>query len=165
MGSVVHEASGLEKATWTDADFAAMGWHDCHVHAVSVGERDDGAIPPGRLLLDLDYIVKWVDPAYGQQHFSFWIAPATLVFEGAWDITGDLGPLGELLEIADLHRLDSPDKYPDPLWDIEGHNFELRLRAPAYTQYLRTPPRHTDHQALTLTDRGGINFTEESFTP
>jgi hypothetical protein len=55
--------SGLSKAVWTDADFPVMGWHDCRIHAVSVAEHEDDTLPPTRLLLDLDYIVRWVDPA------------------------------------------------------------------------------------------------------
>lgn len=159
----MHVESGLAKATWTDADFEVMGWHDCRVHAVSVGVRDD-AFPWNRVLLDLDYIVKWVDPARGRQHFSFWITPATLVFDEAWDISGQLDPMNDLLEIADLHRLDPPDDNPDPLWHIEGQNFDLRLRAPAYTQYLRKPPIHSTAQYVTQRERGGLSFAELSFT-
>jgi hypothetical protein len=159
-----HHPSGLSKATWTDADFPDMGWHDCRVHAVSIGEYEDDTLPPARMLFDLDYIVRWVKPARRERYFTFWIVPATLVFELAWDIMGDLGPLHEVLEIADIHRLDSPDSSPAPLWHIEGHNFELRLRAPGYTQYLRLPPQHVPRQILTSAERGGINFTERSFT-
>ncbi|MEU0559476.1 hypothetical protein [Dactylosporangium sp. NPDC006015] len=105
MIALPHEGSGLSKATWTDADFAHMGWHDCRVHAVSVGVYDDATLPPARLLLDLDYIVRWVEPAGDGEPFSFWISPATLVFEEAWNITSRIGPLHDLMEIADMHRL------------------------------------------------------------
>lgn len=43
-----------------------------------------------------------------------------------WDVSGDLGPLHELLEIDALHRLASPDRNLAPLWHLEGHNFDLR---------------------------------------
>jgi hypothetical protein len=46
-----HGPSGLSRATWTDADFAAMGWHDCRIHAVRISEYDE-TLPPARLLLD-----------------------------------------------------------------------------------------------------------------
>ena len=140
-----------------------MGWHDCRVHAVSIGEYDDDTLPQARLLLDLDYIVRWVDPAPLRQHFSFWIAPATLVFEGAWGIEGELGPLHELLEIADIRRLDPPDDTPDPLWHIEGQNFGIKLRSAGFTQYLRRPPQHVHSQILTQAERGGLSFDERSF--
>lgn len=75
-----------------------MGWHDCRIRAVSITEYEDDTVPPTRLLLDLDYIVRWVDPVPPEKHFTFWIAPATLVFEKAWDITGQFGPLHDLLD-------------------------------------------------------------------
>ncbi|NUR93975.1 MAG: hypothetical protein HOV67_01815, partial [Kribbellaceae bacterium] len=128
------------KATWTDADFDEMGWHDCRVHALSVGVRDDG-FPWQRVLFDLDYITRWVPPEDGT--FTFWIAPATLVFDEAWDVTADLAPANDLLDLDAVHRLAAPDDRPDPLWHLEGHNFDLRLRAPGYTQYLRAEPVHS----------------------
>ncbi|MEU4217330.1 hypothetical protein [Actinoplanes sp. NPDC026623] len=163
MIDLPHGPSGLSKFQWSQDDFANMGWHDCRVHAVSIGEYDDDTLPPARLLLDLDYIARWVSPARGDEHFSFWIAPATLVFEGAWSISGQLGPLHEVLEIADIHQLDAADSSIDPWWHIEGHNFDLRLRAAGYTQFVRLPPRHVLRQSLTLGERGGINFAEEPF--
>ncbi len=158
-----HHPSGLSKATWTDADFPDMGWHDCRVHAVSIGEYDDDTLPPARMLLDLDYIVRWVDPTERKSHYTFWIAPATLVFERAWNITGRLGPMHEAMEIADIHRLDPPDNNSEPLWHIEGQNFDFRLRAPGYVQYFRSPPQHVPRQVLTFSERTGISFDEQSF--
>jgi hypothetical protein len=69
----------------TDEDFEAMDWHDTCVHAVAV--EDDGW---SRLLLDLDYIVKPVHPEPPERVLSFWVAPATLVFENVWDLEGDI---------------------------------------------------------------------------
>lgn len=158
-----HGPSGLSQATWTEADFATMGWHDCRIHAISIGEYDDDTLPPARMLLDLDYIVRWVSPAHGEKNFTFWIAPATLVFERAWNISGRLGPLHEVLEIADIHRLDAADHSTDPLWHVEGQNFDLHLRAAGYTQFVRLPPQHVPRQVLTSAERSGISFAEESF--
>jgi hypothetical protein len=157
-----HGPSGLSKATWTDADFSSMGWHDCRVHAVSIGEYADDTVPPARMLLDLDYIVRWVQPTTSENHFTFWVAPATLVFERAWNIEGTLGPLHQVMEIADIHRLPSPDNTPEPLWHIEGQNFDLRLRAAGYTQHIRLPPQHVPRQSLTSTERAGTSFAERS---
>jgi hypothetical protein len=61
ISGLVHPPSGLSKATWTDADFSVMGWHDCRIHAISIGESEDDTLPPTRLLLDLDYVVRWVE--------------------------------------------------------------------------------------------------------
>jgi hypothetical protein len=50
----------LEKATWTDANFDRMGWHDAALHALPI---ESSPPYPGRLQLDIDYIVKWVAPS------------------------------------------------------------------------------------------------------
>ncbi len=63
----------------------------------------------------------------------------------------------------DVHRLASPDDQPEPLWHIEGQNFDVRLRAHGYRQYLRMPPQAVPRQALTLAQRNGIGFAEQPF--
>jgi hypothetical protein len=77
----------LEKAVWTDADFVTMGWHDATVHAIAFHEDEQNA----ELLLDLDYIVRWIDPEPPAEHLTFLVAPATLVFENVWGLDGELG--------------------------------------------------------------------------
>ncbi|MBL7256367.1 hypothetical protein [Paractinoplanes lichenicola] len=149
----------LTKATSTEADYPTMGWHDCRIHGLSLAEHsDDGALPQVRLMIDLDYIVSWGDA-------SFWISPATLVFEGAWGICGEFGPVFEQLEIADIHRLDPSDGHPEPSWHVEGHNFGFHLRARGYRQHLRSAPRLVHRKVLTSDERGGVSFAERSFQP
>jgi hypothetical protein len=58
----LHRRSGQSKATWTGADSPDIGWRDCRVHSISVGEYGDDSFPPTRMLMDLDYIVRWVEP-------------------------------------------------------------------------------------------------------
>src|SRR5689334_9123992 len=78
----------LEKAVWTDGDFDTMGWHDATVHAIAFHEDEQGA--QDALLLDLDYIVRWLDPEPPAEYFTFLVAPATLVFENVWNLQGEL---------------------------------------------------------------------------
>ncbi|MBB4694516.1 hypothetical protein [Paractinoplanes abujensis] len=145
------------KATWTDADYPVMGWHDCRIHGLSLAEHSaDGALPQVRLMIDLDYIVHWADSAC-------WVAPATLVFDGAWGISGEFGPLFEQLEIADIHRVDPPDQHPEPSWHVEGHNFGFHLRARGFRQHLRSAPQLVRGKGLTSDERGGVSFAERSF--
>jgi hypothetical protein len=163
-----HEPSGLVKYMWTEADFTEMGWSDCIIHAISVGghdgEQDDDRIPNGRLLLDLDYIVRWVKPVPPSPHYSYWIAPATLVFENAWDMDGGIAPSDDgLMEVYELERLPSPDDRPHPVWDFHGWNFGLSVRATGYTQYIRQQPQHTTTSPLTMAQRGGLSFAEVPF--
>ncbi|MBK6010446.1 hypothetical protein [Streptomyces sp. MBT53] len=158
-----HQESGLSKSVWSDADFPEMGWHDATVHGLSVQPTDD-VLP--RLLLDLDYIVRWVHPVPPETYFSFWVAPATLVFDDVWDLEGDLDFKGTApdLEIDGVHRLVPGDGRDDlPLWHIEGHAFDLRFRASGYRQYVRKAPTLATRQALPYADRGGCAFTEVGF--
>ncbi|GAA0477371.1 hypothetical protein Ade02nite_68690 [Paractinoplanes deccanensis] len=139
-------AHPLDRTSWTEADYHRMGWHDSRVHALSLtGE------PRIRLLLDLDYVMR-------HDNGTFWVAPATLVFERPWGIAGGFGPLSEPLDIADIHRLPSPDGHPEPVWHVEGHNFAFELRAAGYRQHLRRPPAPVPSPALTWEERGGVGF-------
>lgn len=44
----------------------------------------------------------------------------------------------EAMEIADVHWLDAADGCSEPVWHIEGQNFDLRLRAAS--DYRRDAP-------------------------
>ena len=70
----------VARTVWTEADFDVMGWHDNKIHAMAV---EPGPDYPGRLLLDLDYIIEWVAPEPPARDLSSWICPATLVFDPA----------------------------------------------------------------------------------
>ncbi|WP_405634295.1 hypothetical protein OHB53_09085 [Streptomyces sp. NBC_00056] len=167
MGNGSHEDSGLSKSTWSDTDFEDMGWHDATIHGLSVQPTKD--ILP-RLLLDLDYIVRWVHPVPPATHFSFWVSPATLVFEDVFDLEGDLDFKGLALdlEVDRVRRLVPNDAPPDfahcPLWHIEGHTFDLKFRASGFQQYFRQIPRLISRQALPYVERGGCAFTELGFS-
>jgi len=93
----------VAKTIWTEADFDAMSWHDNAIHAVAVEPVPDH---PGRLLLDLDYIVGGVRPEPSATRLSFWICPATLVFDEAWDLTADVDLRGWSFQlfISDISR-------------------------------------------------------------
>lgn len=158
-----HDQSGLTKNFWTDADFAEMGWHDATVHGLYVQESDD--ILPN-LCLDLDYIVRWVHPVTPETHFGFWLSPATLVFDGVWDLVGDLdfGGMAPDLDIDDLHRREPEDRDDGcPVWHLEGHSFELRFRASGFRQYFREVPRLMQRRSLKPLERGGCSFAETAF--
>lgn len=167
MGNGSDAESGLSKSVWSDADFEEMGWHDTTIHALSVQQTDD-VLP--RLVLDLDYLVRWVHPVRPATHFSFWVSPATLVFDDVFDLEGDLDFTGLTvdLEIDGVHRLDPDDARPNfshmPLWHIEGNAFELKFRASGFRQYLRQAPKLVSRQTLPLAERGGCAFTELGFS-
>ena len=62
----------LEKWTWNEEDFQTMGWHDSTVYGLRFN---------GNLELDIDYIFKWNEPEIEGFKFTFWVSPATLIFE------------------------------------------------------------------------------------
>jgi hypothetical protein len=164
MSTGIHPESGLTKSLWSDADFEVMGWHDVTIHALCVqpGASDD-SLP--RLLLDIDYIVRWIHPVAPETHFSFWIAPSTLAFEDVWDVEGDLGFRGMALslDIDHLRRSTPEDGRGGPQWHLEGHNFDLTFRATGFRQYLRQAPLHARRLLLTHSERGGLSFAETAF--
>jgi hypothetical protein len=151
---------------WTDADWDQMGWHDASIHAMAVdwdpvmlGDQWRGA----DVLLDIDYIVAWLPRADGW--FTFEVAPATLVFEDAWDLRGGLdhSHFVDPPEILELHRAAVGDGEWD--WHVEGATFDLRLKARRLRQHFRARPVGTGtSQRLSTQARGGFSFARpESF--
>ena len=153
----------IAKSVWTDADFDTMGWHDNAVHAFAF----EPAMPfPGRLLIDLDYIVEWVSPVPPETRFSFWMCPSTLVFDHAWDLTGDvdLTRRSFTLQLNTILRSE-PDPRGFHEWTLEGQEFTLCLSAKGFTQYLRRPAIQSFQQRLEADERGGLSFDQLGYTP
>jgi hypothetical protein len=77
----VSDAGGV-KTTFTDEDFDALSWHDCHVHGIELrtGHWGDGDWT-SELALDIDFIVGG-SCAIGREVVVL-VAPATLVFHDA----------------------------------------------------------------------------------
>ena len=153
----------MAKTIWTNADFDSMGWHDNAIHAVAV-EQGDGY--PGRLLLDIDYIVAGIRPEPPETTFNFRICPATLVFDQAWDLTTDIDLQGKSFQLF-LERIErsGPDEHGYFEWTLAGRNFSIGLSAPGYTQYLRQPPILSDGHWLSPRERGGFSFDQQGYPP
>ena len=153
----------IARSVWTEADFETMGWHDNAVHAFAF----EPAPPyPGRLLVDLDYIVEWVSPVPPETRFTFWMCPSTLVFDQAWDLSGDI----DLLRSSFTLQLDAllrsePDARGIHEWTLAGQEFTLRLFAKGFTQYLRRPAVRSVEQRLETAERGGLGFDQCGFAP
>lgn len=144
------------KWLWTGGEFDEMGWHDVPIHAIAwVPEAHE-------FVLDIDYIVRWVDPAPDETHYSFWIVPATLVFEGVFALSVDLDqPWGAT--IFDVVRTpvtgwsSEPDR-PVFDWTIDCNEGAVTLRATGFRQYIRRLPLHVRQQRLSALERGGLSF-------
>jgi ribosomal protein S18 acetylase RimI-like enzyme len=150
--------------TWTDADFAEMGWHDCLVHAVALPDAESH-----ELALDLDYILEWSCPAVPAasatpQDARFRVAPVTLVFADVTELTAQLDTPGEL-QLDEIRREPAETigaggrAVPYPRWIVAAHGGRLGFRATGFTQYRRGAARSVGNsQHLTLAERGGISF-------
>jgi hypothetical protein len=155
----------LEKCVWTEDDFEVMGWHDATVHAIALDWDRAEAANGGQgasLMLDIDYIVSWI---HTDGPYRFEVAPATIVFEDVWYLTGDLdATAGGPLQLLDLHR----DTSDDPAaWDFDGVGFALEFRARSFRQHFRSQPiANGERQTLSSARRGGPSFaTPTAFAP
>jgi hypothetical protein len=145
----------LEKVLWTSDDFEVMGWHDSRVWAMVAAEESF------EFAMDLDYIFKWVHPEPGETYFKFWLAPVTMVFENAHDISIEIESPQGGIEVADLHR-EEPKPTPngaltDYLYRFECQEGVISLRATGYRLYVRMEPRLMQSQCFSLAERGGIS--------
>ncbi|MCU7552846.1 hypothetical protein OCK74_27250 [Chitinophagaceae bacterium LB-8] len=155
----------LEKSMWTEADFKVMGWHDAAIHAISF-QWNNGEWT-GDFLLDIDYIFKWVDPVKGKGHFSYWIAPCTLIFKKAFkldvNIKTDLFGI-DAQQIVEVVLADTTQNQEGTItyqWAIELTAGHIKLTSEGFTQIVRQLPIHTDFLLLTQEQRGGVSFSEQ----
>lgn len=152
----------LEKAVWTTDDFEQMGWHDCHIHAVAFQSAGH------RLLLDVDYIYRWVNPLPGETYFRFWISPCTLVFENVHDFNFEAADTW--IDILHVDRQDAGrplnadhiGKEKQWQWIFECVAGEICFKSVGFTQYTRAAPTLFESQHIELESRGGISFSTEA---
>jgi hypothetical protein len=147
---------------YTEADFGSMDWHDCHIHAIALEPLPNN---PGRLLLDIDYLVEWLRPDPASRRLAFMVSPATLVFDQAWDLVTniDLSGWGFQLSILEVER-DGPDERGFSTWKLAGDLFELSINSRGFTLYLRREPIFCEGQRLSVEERGGLSFAEQGFS-
>ncbi|RSK46270.1 hypothetical protein [Hymenobacter perfusus] len=137
----------LEKWIWTEADFEQMSWHDARIYAMQFG---------GNISLDIDYIFQWVQ-ADKDDFFSFWVAPATLVFPEAAHValTVDFRPNQEL-EIEDIRRESSAAGVTE--WHLETHQGDIIITTESFRQVIRRPPTLQVGQQIPPEQRGACSF-------
>jgi len=139
-----------------------MGWHDCRIHTMAA---DPDAF---EFALDIDYIFEWFHPNDGDQYFSFWISPVTMVFENAFSITIAIDSQQGEIEIDNLlqdaiqqderSRMTKAYRY-----QIACQEGQIALQASGFTLYVRQPPRLVPRQRLTMSERGGISIEKNTY--
>ncbi|GHO48403.1 hypothetical protein KSX_65660 [Ktedonospora formicarum] len=154
------ESYTLEKRIWTQDDFEDMGWHDSTIHAMAflLNEWDLG--------FDIDYLLQWIPPTPPEISFSFWVAPATLVFHDVSEVKCDFSwPCATHLTLQGIDRSDerqTPSGLSEWLWTLDGNEGTMHFFATGYTQCFRKAPSFQALQKLPLEKRGGISF---DYTP
>jgi len=156
----------LEKLLWTDADFEQMNWHDCPIKSIAFNEY--------QLLLDIDYIFKWV-LMKNNKHYKFWISPCTLVFDNVYnlELNSDGPTLNSVIPIIDRISRENPTvprnaeyigRDTEYDWIIETLIGEIAFRSVGYKQYVRQQPVLISKQGLDINARGGISFSTISMS-
>ena len=141
------------KPIYTTHDFELMGWHDCTIYAIhrpSLGET--------KLLLDIDYIFKWINPVAPSPYYHFYISPATLVFE-------DVASLRMSIETntpLQINELTKP-KNDHKLWKIECQQGLIEFSATQFTQYNRRKPIETEECSLGRSPLNPVSFATTPF--
>ena len=137
----------LEKQVWTDADFEQMGWHDCNIYKIRL--TDD-------LELDIDYILQWNKPDLEGLPFTFWVAPATLVFKSVQNLTFDFDiGIEDAFEIEDIERtIDGNNNQ----WTIITRQGDIHFNSAGYEQYIRQQPFFEFGQSISFIDRNGFSL-------
>lgn len=173
-----------DRRVWTDDDFEIMYWHDATVHAVAVEsaqqdrhawltrKRADSLAREirgaDRLLLDLDYALgddfePGDELGRTKDWPSFWMSPATLVFEDIADLEGEVGlnivHRGQLA--LDTVSRSEPADDGRRSWSLRGHTFRLTFSACGYRMFVRREPVLVAARTfLAVEERGGLSFAE-----
>lgn len=159
-----HEPFELEKAIWTEADFDQMGWHDVHIHAIAFSTETH------ELLLDIDYMFAWVDPEAPDPHYTFWMAPCTLVFSNVHNFIADI-EWGLGLEIDDVSREDAGrpqnaayiKRNREWKWNFDCQEGSFSFHSVGYMQITRRRPTRANTQVFTWDERGGASFDRNGY--
>jgi hypothetical protein len=147
------------KLIWTESDFEQMNWHDVTIHGMAFNS------PKYELLIDLDYLFKWIEPQPPSNYYSYIIASATLVFKNVWnfkcDFTTNLNPT-----ISTVSRENEGvprnaghiAEQVEWIWVIELFEGEITFNSAGFTQYTRKKPEQFAKQAFSFEQRNGICF-------
>jgi hypothetical protein len=137
-----------EKRIWTDADFDQMGWHDNRIYKIRL---------TGDLEIDLDYILKWNEPDLEGLPFTFWVAPATLVFKKIENFRFEFDiPFTE--SFFDCFDIESIERENSKEWTIITRQGTFQFISEGYEQYIREDPSFQFGQTISYLERNGFSL-------
>lgn len=133
-----------------------MPWHDTRIHAIAF------APSTFELLLDVDYLCEWLEPASSTEVYSFWRAPSTLVFENVLDLKIELDFFHTQLQIDSVVRTDpvTPinsayiNKQTEWFWTIDCQQGNISFRSVGFNLTFRTRPVLTQTMSDDPINRG-----------
>ncbi|XZG69537.1 hypothetical protein ACTSKR_12875 [Chitinibacteraceae bacterium HSL-7] len=133
-------------------DFESIQWHDNAIHAFRIIEGE----LCGDLVLDIDFIVEWLELVDGI--FQFRVAPSDLRFHEISDLVISINyeaasAIVQPITIYEIRREDITyrDGSTSFSWEIELHwppNSFISFRSAAFTQSQRMAPVTIDSQWL-----------------
>lgn len=134
----------LEKSIWTETDFEKMGWHDSNIYKTRLAED---------LELDIDYIFQWNKPDLEGLPFTFWVAPATLVFKQVKIISFELDTaFNNTFEIEVIEKTETNN---NTVWTIITRQGDIEFTSEGYIQYIRQEPSFQFGQTISYGERNG----------
>jgi len=121
-----------------------MGWHDNHIYKISLTED---------LEMDIDYIFKWNQPDLEGLPFTFWVAPATLIFKNIKNLKFefDIG-VKDSFEIEDIER-ESKNQ-----WTVITRQGDIQFNSEGFEQFIRQDPSFQFGQAISYAERNGFSL-------
>ena len=142
-----------EVGPWTNEDFDAMSWHDAYVYGFRLESFDDEK-GSADLVLDIDYILKWVKT---DDSYLFSVCQAVLRFHEVFGLrflldyaTPTAGTCPFRLNDIERERLEFPNGYTSYRWRLPfaWPHGEIEFEAPRFTQSLVGTPQLQDSQCL-----------------
>ena len=134
----------LEKRFWTDLDYNEMGWHDNHLYKIRLKED---------LEMDIDYIFQWNEPDLEGIPFTFWVAPATLVFKNIKNLRLEFDFAFEgSFEIEGIERENKNQ------WTVITQQGDIQFTSEGFEQFIRQNPSYQFGQTISYAERNGYSL-------
>ncbi|GAA3634257.1 hypothetical protein [Flavivirga jejuensis] len=138
----------LEKWIWSHNDFEEMGWHDCPIYALKFDDK---------VSLDLDYIFKWNEPEVEGMPYTFWISPATLIFENV--TLFKINFIMDFVNGLEIYEISKSTLDHSIEWIIETQQGTITIHSDSFQQIIRRKPTYQFNQYIPEEERGKEHFS------
>jgi hypothetical protein len=110
----------------------------------------------GDLALDIDYILQWNQPDIEGLPFTFWIAPATLIFKHVQNLILEIDTtFTEAYEIDDIEKRVTETGIT---WTIITQRGYIEFTSEGYEQFIRQDPSFQFGQTIPYIERHGVSL-------